>query len=111
LSEAGFEPLRRPFRSDVGAAVEIWKRGPAGTTSPVFRLRQDKLSVDAQAQQIDGEFTMLAGSIVVAQWHGGEAESTQKAYAAYRAQHQHLLVDGAIVVENGQGTLGAGRSL
>ena len=26
--------------------------------------------VDAQAQQIDGEFTMLAGSLVVASWHG-----------------------------------------
>lgn len=77
-----------------------------GTTSPVFRLRQDKLGVAAQAQQIDGEFTVLMGSVVVARWHGvGKAESTQKAYAGYRAQHEQLLGEGAIVVENGRGRL------
>jgi len=74
--------------------------------SPVFRLRQAKLGVDARAQQIDGEFTMLAGSIVVASWHGvGKADSTVKAYASYRAQHEQLLSDGSIVVENGHGRL------
>nr|WP_306442181.1 DUF4357 domain-containing protein [Nocardioides agariphilus] len=76
------------------------------TESPVFRLRQAKLGVDAQAQQVDGEFTMLAGSIVVASWHGvGKADSTQKAYASYRAQHEQLVTDGSIVVENGKGRL------
>lgn len=72
--------------------------------SPVFRLRQAKLGVDAQAQQIDGEFTMLAGSIVVAEWHGvGKAASTVKAYASYRAQHERLVSDGTIVAEGGRG--------
>lgn len=72
--------------------------------SPVFRLRQAKLGVDAQAQQIDGEFTMLAGSIVVAEWHGvGKAASTLKAYASYRAQHERLVSDGTIIVEGGRG--------
>ena len=76
------------------------------TESPVFRLRQAKLGVDAQAQQVDGEFTMLAGSIVVASWHGvGKADSTQKAYASYRAQHEQLVTDGSIVVEDGKGRL------
>jgi hypothetical protein len=75
-----------------------------GTQSPVFRLRQTKLGVDAQAQQVDGEFTMLAGSLVVPEWHGvGKADSTVKAYASYRAQHERLLADGAIIVENGLG--------
>jgi hypothetical protein len=47
------------------------------STSPIFRLNHRKLGVDAQAQQIDGEFTMLAGSFVVASWHGvGKAQST-----------------------------------
>ncbi len=32
------------------------------TESPVFHLQNSKKWVDAQAQQIDGEFTMLAGS-------------------------------------------------
>lgn len=72
--------------------------------SPVFRLRQAKLGVDAQAQQIDGEFTVLAGSIVVPAWHGvGKAASTVKAYASYRAQHERLVSDGTIVVEDGRG--------
>lgn len=74
--------------------------------SPVFGLRHAKLGVDAQAQQIDGEFTLLAGSWLVASWHGvGKADSTVKAYASYRAQHESLISDGAIVVEGGRGRL------
>jgi len=72
--------------------------------SPIFRLRQTKLGVDAQAQQIDGEFTMLVGSLVVRSWHGvGKADSTMKAYASYRAQHEQLVANGAIVLEGGKG--------
>lgn len=74
------------------------------TESPVFRLRQARLGVDAHAQQVDGEFTMLAGSIVVASWHGvGKADSTIKAYASYRAQHEQLISEGSIVVEEDHG--------
>lgn len=73
--------------------------------SPVFRLQQQKLGVDARAQQVDGEFTVLAGSKAVASWHGtGKAESTIKAYAAYRAEHERLVAEGAIAVEDGAGT-------
>lgn len=76
------------------------------TGSPVFRLRQQKAGVDSQAQQIDGEFTMLAGSLVVGSWHGvGKARSTRNAYAAYRTQHEQLVEDGAITVGDGQGRL------
>jgi hypothetical protein len=72
--------------------------------SPVFRLQQQKLGVDAQAQQVDGEFTVLAGSRVVGSWRGtGKAESTIKAYASYRAEHERLVAEGAIAVENGTG--------
>jgi hypothetical protein len=75
-----------------------------GVASPIFRLSHRKLGVDAQAQQIDGEFTMLAGSFVVASWHGvGKAQSTRKAYASYRAQHEQLIANGAIAVEAGTG--------
>lgn len=74
--------------------------------SPIFRLQNKKLQVNARAQQIDGEFTMLAGSTVVADWHGvGKADSTIRAYQAYRAQHQRLVADGSIVVAAGVGTL------
>lgn len=74
--------------------------------SPVFRLVQQKLGVDAQAQQVDGEFTVLAGSKIVATWHGtGKAESTIKAYASYRSEHERLIAEGTIVVEDGIGVL------
>ena len=47
---------------------------------------------------------MLAGSFVVASWHGvGKAQSTMKAYASYRAQHEQLVANGAIAVEAGKG--------
>lgn len=74
--------------------------------SPVFRLLNKKLGVDARAQQIDGEFTMLAGSAVVADWQGvGKADSTIRAYQSYRAAHQKLLADGSIAVTDGIGRL------
>ena len=76
------------------------------TGSPIFHLRQVRLGVDARAQQIDGEFTMLAGSTVVPSWHGvGKADSTKKAYDTYRAQHQQLIDTGAIAVVDGNGRL------
>ncbi|MGY4710671.1 GIY-YIG nuclease family protein [Mycolicibacterium sp. CBM1] len=76
------------------------------TGSPVFHLRQAKLGVDASAQQIDGEFTMLAGSTVVPSWHGvGKADSTRKAYDTYRSHHQHLVDTGAIAATDGIGRL------
>jgi hypothetical protein len=87
--------------------VPLTEPGPTGdTVSPVFHLRNAKGQVDATAQQIDGEFTMLAGSYVVATWHGiGKAASTVKQYDYFRAQHQELLDRGDIVVERGRGRL------
>lgn len=77
-----------------------------GVVSPVFHLQNKKLGVDARAQQVDGEFTVLAGSTVVADWHGiGKADSTIRAYDSYRAQHQKLVGDGSIIVAGGVGTL------
>ena len=76
--------------------------GSSISESPVFTLTNKNRTVDARAQQIDGEFIMLSGSIVVPTWHGvGHALSTQKAYASYRAQHEGLVADGSIVVEGG----------
>lgn len=76
----------------------------AAIESPMFQLRNVKAGVDARAQQIDGEFTVLTGSVVIGSWHGvGKAESTVKAYASYRAQHERLVADGAIAVEGGVG--------
>ena len=90
----------------VRSATPAVAQPPDGVESPIFRLRQTKLGVDATAQQIDGEFTMLEGSLVVATWHGvGKATTTMKAYTSYRTQHERLVEDGSIVVENGRGRL------
>lgn len=73
---------------------------PVEQTSPVFRLTHGKLGVDARAQQIDGEFTVLAGSTVAASVRTSTkyTASTAKAYASYRALHERLVADGSIVV-------------
>lgn len=77
---------------------------PASTESPVFTLVQKKRGVNARAQQIDGEFIMLAGSYVVDEWTGvGKAETSRRAYDGYRAQHESLIADGSIVVEGSVG--------
>lgn len=76
----------------------------AASDSPIFRLVNARSRVDASAQQIDGEFTVLAGSKIVAEWSAtGTAATTMKAYASYRAQHQKLIADGAISVADGVG--------
>lgn len=74
--------------------------------SPVFELSVPKSRVSAKARQIDGEFTVLAGSTGVAAWvAAGTAESTRRAYDAYRERHARLVRDGSIRVENGTGVV------
>jgi hypothetical protein len=77
---------------------------PLSTESPIFTLRELKSGVDARAQQIDGEFVVLANSTVVAEWsRTGTAESTQKSYASYRDQHARLVNEGVIAIHDGIG--------
>jgi hypothetical protein len=72
--------------------------------SPTFTLTNQKAGVNAQAQQLGDEFTVLTGSVVVGTWSGeGKADSTRRAYASYRATHERLVADGSIVVQSGQG--------
>lgn len=98
LPVLGVDAIRvREARSD-GVGVR------EGRVSPVFHLKNRKHGVDARAQQIDGEFTVLAGSKVVAEWEGvGKAASTKRAYDSYRAQHVKLVTDGSIALTNGVG--------
>ena len=55
-------------------AIRVRPTNPAISTdpleSPVFTLTNPKAGVHASAQQIDGEFTVLQGSRVVAFWRG-----------------------------------------
>lgn len=74
--------------------------------SQLFSLVNKKLGVDAKAEAVAGEFTVLAGSVVVGSWTGvGKAESTRRSYANYRAQHERLVADGSIVAEGAVGRL------
>ena len=91
-------------------AIRVRKAAPESSTasmdSPVFTLTNKKHKVDARAQQLGDEFTMLEGSQVVARWAGtGKAESTERAYASYREQHRKLLADGSIEVRADVGIL------
>lgn len=79
----------------------------ADQVSPVFRLVNVKQGVDARAQQVDGEFTMLAGSVVVGSVRESSkySASTARAYASYRALHEKLVANGTIFVADGHGRL------
>ncbi|MEU1483512.1 GIY-YIG nuclease family protein [Streptomyces sp. NPDC005752] len=74
--------------------------GVRTAASPVFGFRRKKLGVDARAQLIDGEFTVLEGSVVCPAMpeRGGLSESTVRQYKARQTSHRKLLGDGSILV-------------
>lgn len=76
--------------------------------SPIFHLRQPKSGVDALAQVIDGEFTVLADSKVRANMpdrHDYSASSARQ-YALRQSQHAQLVRDGSIeAAPEGHGVL------
>lgn len=78
---------------------------PAPGDSPVFFLRQANRGVDASAQVIDGEFTVLAGSHVCASMpdRDGYSASSARQYALRQAHHAQLVQDGSIET-NTEGT-------
>lgn len=74
--------------------------------SPTFHLRVPKRGVDARAAQIDGEFTLLAGSRMVGAWDGvGGTEKVKRIYARHHAQFDRFVEDGSIVIEDTTGTV------
>jgi len=76
------------------------------SVSPVFRLTH-RSGVDARAQQVDGEFTVLSGSVVSGAVRASDryTDSTSRAYAAYQALHDKLVADGSIELVDGLGRL------
>ena len=69
---------------------------PASVVSPEFVLTVKRTGIVARAVQVDGEFTVLAGSGAAGQVRtGAYAASTTNAYAAYRNIHQKLADDEA----------------
>ncbi len=74
--------------------------------SPIFTLKNPKIGVEAKAQVVADEFTMLAGSLVVATWRGiSKTESTKRSYEMLSALQRKLINDGSIEVTGKQGKL------
>ncbi|RRD44947.1 GIY-YIG nuclease family protein [Buchananella hordeovulneris] len=74
--------------------------------SPTFTLRKRRsgYKYDVRGRFVDGEFVVLEGSVVVAEWRGqAHAASTARAYAAFKALHQRLIDEGSIAVVDGKG--------
>lgn len=69
---------------------------PPGEVSPVFKLT-NRLGVDARAQVVDGEFTVLAGSRIAASMRlrDGSTASTKRQFTARSAIHRKVLEDAA----------------
>lgn len=84
------------FRTRKAAAAP---QAPDPEESPTFHLRVPKHGIDARAAEIDGEFTLLAGSTVVAAWKRvGGTEKVQRIYSRHRDHFDKLVQEGAIVV-------------
>ncbi|WP_246955025.1 GIY-YIG nuclease family protein [Brachybacterium sp. Marseille-Q7125] len=91
----------RPVSSPASTAPQLPMEespAPKPEESPVFRLLQPKRGIDARAQVIDGEFTVLTGSTVAAKVGTPRrvSTSTERQLEARRAQHEALLEDGSI---------------
>ena len=69
---------------------------PPDEVSPVFRLT-NRLGVDARAQVVDGEFTVLSGSRIAASMRlkDGSTASTKRQFTARSAIHRKVLEDAA----------------
>lgn len=87
--------ILRGARSNKQSALE-----PVGDSiiSPVFVLERKKWGIKARAQQFDGEFTVLAGSVAAKEVKVSDnySRSTANAYAAYRALQEKLVASGVL---------------
>ncbi len=76
----------------------------AATSSPIFHLRRPRKAVDAEAQMVDGEFFLLAGSRVVGEWPLPESSApAARLYTSYAEHHHKLVQDGSIEIRGGVG--------
>lgn len=74
------------FRSALsGVQRQVREAGTATTGSPVFALHLKKEHIVATAQEVDGEFTVFAGSTARRTWIGG----TNHSYASLRGRLEH----------------------
>lgn len=74
-------PLRSPAQTDPAT--------PAPAAAPVFELTSPKHDLRAEAQELDGEFVVQAGSQAQTSWIGSPTNS-------YRTLHQQLVEEGIL---------------
>lgn len=94
LPVLGFDFLRdtsKPTTSE-GAGVQA-----NAVQSPVFTLEVPKHGIHAEAQEVDGEFFVLADSGARGQW--------SSTHANYSALHAQLLEDGVLVPSSSAGAI------
>lgn len=93
-------PLQNPVTAPSVASTETTEEPTAPSGSPTFILRS-RTGVDAQAQIIDGEFTVLAGSKFRAQLKlkSGSSAATQRQLDRNAVQHAKLM-ERAILTAN-----------
>lgn len=75
----------------------------AGQELPVFHLRLAKWGVDARAQVVDGEFTVLAGSLVSASMRAParQVSSSKKQFTSRSEIHAQVMEDATLVESGG----------
>ncbi|WP_156366614.1 GIY-YIG nuclease family protein [Microbacterium sp. No. 7] len=85
----------RPTRAASTAEASLGSaNSAAGRTSPTFHFEVPRYGISATAQEIDGEFTVLEGSIARANWI-----STSR-HRGYQQQHTTLIADGTLRTED-----------
>lgn len=101
VSDIPSDPTAPTTTATTDAMDEAETNEPDGTnqSSPIFHLRAGRLGTNAQAQLIDGVFTVLQGSITVAQFNvkkGSDLESSSRARAT-QAMFDRYHGNGALV--------------
>lgn len=68
---------------------------PSTEVSPVFLLTNRRMGVEARAQVLDGEFTVLEGSVIAGSMvlKDSSSESTARQFAARSAIHEKVLAE------------------
>lgn len=85
----------------VASRRSSWQAGVADqtSTSPIFKLQLKRLGVDARAQVIDGEFTVLAGSTISAHMRpsSGKSQGNARNFTGRSVVHARVMTEATIV--------------
>ncbi|MCA9466824.1 MAG: GIY-YIG nuclease family protein [Nitrospira sp.] len=95
LPVLGFEFLRAKPKTLLEDSELKPVMGEKERSKPVFEITSKKRSLKAQAQEIDGEFIVLAGSAAVPTWL-----QEKSSYSGYGKLHARLLEQGKLKLNN-----------